>query len=80
MPPVHMVTLYGYSVQWLCFRLGFVWDWSGKHLPSECVLLLLCRWSDVFFIDCLRGNVLDCEVLFTKQSRWLRCRSLGADE
>ncbi len=40
-------TLYGYSnaVQWLCF----VWDWSGKHLPSECVFLLLCRWSDVFY-------------------------------
>lgn len=44
--------MYGYSnaVQWLCFRLGFVWDWSGKHLPSECVLLLLCRWSDVFLL------------------------------
>jgi len=47
--------------------------------PLMCAFVALSLVRCVF-IDCLLGNVLDCEVLFTKQSRWLCCRSLGADE
>ncbi len=60
---------------------GFVSFGIGVENTSHLNVCFCCSvGGQMCFIDCLQGNVLDCEVLFTKQSRWLCCRSLGADE
>lgn len=67
-------------IQYSGFVSGLVSFGIGVENTSRLNVCFCCSVGGLMgFIDCLQGNVLDCEVLFTKRSRWLCCRSLGAE-